>query len=123
MITVTIWHKDDTPKTIPLEEGQTIIGRDPRCGIHLDTDSVSRKHARLIYSDKKLLLTDLESANGTYIGDRRIKEEGLRHGDTIRIADFLLTFQAAQANTGGAPTRILEKPRSSTKSGSWFSWR
>ena len=122
MITVTIWHNDETPRTVPLREGESIIGRSAGCAIRLDSDAVSRKHARLIYANNKLLLSDLGSSNGTYIKERRIEEEGLRNGDTIRIADFLLTFRAIRSRAGES-TKVLERPGTVSKSRSWFRFK
>lgn len=51
-----------------------------------DVPSVSRVHARLCFEESGLVLEDLGSRNGTYVGDRRI--EGpcqLRSGDRFSI--------------------------------------
>ena len=38
------------------------------------------------------MIRDLESTNGTYLNDTRIKEDLLKEGDRIRIGNTLLTF-------------------------------
>ena len=50
-----------------------LIGRSPDCDFVLTEDSVSARHAGLSRQDGYLLLEDLDSANGTYVADRRVK--------------------------------------------------
>jgi hypothetical protein len=75
-----------------------VLGRaDPRTGERPDVDltpmgaaerGVSRKHARLNVQDEHLLLTDLESMNGTYVRGLRLAPNTptmLRKGDQILL--------------------------------------
>ncbi len=49
-----------------------LIGADPRCDLVVDQPTVSAQHCRLTRTDKGYLLEDLQSTNGTFVGDRRI---------------------------------------------------
>jgi len=51
----------------------------------LNDVQVSRKHAVLQLHDRRIVLKDLGSTNGTFIGNRQIKEEELKHLDEISI--------------------------------------
>jgi hypothetical protein len=42
---------------------------------------------------------DLDSKNGTYVGDQRITSARLEEGDRIRVGAFLLTFHKHDPNT------------------------
>ena len=50
------------------------IGRDEGCDIRLDIPAVSRRHAEVQYRDGRWWFKDLESANGSYIGGKKVRE-------------------------------------------------
>jgi pilus assembly protein CpaF len=66
-----------------------LIGRDTRCDLVLNHDSISRKHAELFIDlDGNVFITDLKSKNGTYINGRRIYDsEQLFNGDKLIVGD------------------------------------
>jgi DNA-binding winged helix-turn-helix (wHTH) protein len=81
-------------RRIPLEPGESILGRDPGVGIHLDDPSVSRRHARILISAEGATLEDLGSKNGTFLGERKIDlPEPLSDNDTLRIGSVALTIR------------------------------
>ncbi|HPO16243.1 MAG TPA: HD domain-containing protein [Candidatus Hydrogenedentes bacterium] len=69
------------------------IGRNPDNTIHLDDLQVSRKHAVVQRDAKGIMVKDMGSGNGTYIGNRRILEYRLSDGDVIRIGAQELRFE------------------------------
>lgn len=71
------------------------IGRNPDNTIHLDDLQVSRKHAVVQRDAKGVMVKDMGSGNGTYIGNRRILEYRLSDGDVIRIGAQELRFECA----------------------------
>jgi DNA-binding winged helix-turn-helix (wHTH) protein len=81
-------------RRIPLEPGETIIGRDPGAAVFLDDKSVSRRHARIVISEEGATLEDLGSKNGTYLQDARIESRSpLSDGDKIRVGSVPLTVR------------------------------
>jgi hypothetical protein len=66
-----------------LTTGVTTIGRHPESSVVVEDVSVSSHHASITLENGKCLLRDLNSANGTKVGDQPIKEVELRDGDTI----------------------------------------
>lgn len=48
--------------------GETVVGRDPDCGVVLDDDRVSRRHAVLAAGAPGWSISDLGSKNGTSVG-------------------------------------------------------
>lgn len=62
-----------------------IIGRDPSVDIVLQGGHISRRHAELSIRDNQLWLKDLNSANGTFVNDRRITEQQLQQNDELQI--------------------------------------
>jgi len=58
---------------------ETIIGRAPGVDIFLDSDTVSRQHARLVITGDQVTVEDLGSRNGTYVDMDVVKEPRLLH--------------------------------------------
>jgi Mg-chelatase subunit ChlD len=64
-----------------------VIGRNGACALPLvGDDEVSARHARLFVQDRRLLLEDLGSTNGTWLnGVRLLAPTPLREGDVLRV--------------------------------------
>jgi diguanylate cyclase (GGDEF)-like protein len=63
------------------------IGRSTGISVSLpDVLSVSRRHARLVYDNRQVMLEDLGSTNGTYLNGRKVHDaERLRSGDRFQV--------------------------------------
>ncbi len=69
------------------------IGRAPTNQIVIKDERCSRNHAELFTSEGHWTLRDLESRNGTVVGDKILKGDWiLRAGDVIRIGHSQLVF-------------------------------
>jgi len=71
------------PVTIGREEGNTI---------QLNDERVSRFHVKIQEDHEKLVLTDLESTNGTKVNGEDIQLRILRFGDMVTIGRSVLLF-------------------------------
>ena len=80
-------------KTIPLDQESLSIGRDPGNQLHLDDPALSRRHCMVIRDGETFKVRDLDSLNGTYVNQARIKEQVLNHGDQISLGDSVFIFQ------------------------------
>ena len=67
------------------------IGRAPRADFIVDVPLVSRLHCRLTANPTGLEIFDLDSTNGTFVNDRRVKQAMLTPGDHIKIGPVSLT--------------------------------
>lgn len=72
-----------TPVTIGREEGNDI---------QLNDERVSRYHIKIQEDHDKLVLTDLESTNGTKVNGEEIQLRILRHGDMITVGRSVLLY-------------------------------
>lgn len=63
----------------------THIGRETDNDVVLDDPATSRHHAEILFRDGHYVVTDLRSANGTYVNEERVSERALADGDAIRI--------------------------------------
>jgi pSer/pThr/pTyr-binding forkhead associated (FHA) protein len=70
-----------TPAFVP-EEGCR-LGRDRRCMLSIDDESLSRDHCRFFFRAGKLWVADLGSANGTLLNGSPVQTAALAVGDHI----------------------------------------
>ncbi|MFC1735693.1 ATP-binding protein [Candidatus Hydrogenedentota bacterium] len=76
---------------------QTIVGRDPSVDICVRDDLLSRKHARISFSQGHCSIRDLGSSNGTYVNGERIKDALIKDGDAIRVGNHVFLFCTTEA--------------------------
>lgn len=62
------------------------LGRSETCQVIVRRNDISRLHARIERDEHRYILSDADSANGTYINGQRIhRAQQLRHGDRIGL--------------------------------------
>ncbi|MCA1562746.1 MAG: winged helix-turn-helix domain-containing protein [Acidobacteria bacterium] len=101
-------------RTVRLVEGENIVGRDPECSVWLDSDSVSRRHARIVVdsADRRLLLDDLGSKNGTRLRGVRVRERvELSDGDELVFGAVRVKLRSWTSATGAETKRITRPKR------------
>ena len=77
-------------------ERDTTIGRDEENTICLMDSRISRNHARISYQEGQWVLNDLDSRNGTFLNDKRIRRHTLQPGDRIRLGQTILRLREAE---------------------------
>jgi pSer/pThr/pTyr-binding forkhead associated (FHA) protein len=87
-----------------LAGGEVTIGRSPGNTIVIDNAGVSRRHAVIRVVGEKVVLEDLDSANGTFVRGQRVEEYELRDGDEIAIVKHRLVYRIPKESEG--PTRL-----------------
>lgn len=78
--------------TVPIENDETLLGRDKKCHVVLDLVNVSRVHARILSNGEDFILEDMNSTNGTFVNNVRIIRCVLHDNDQIRIGEARLVF-------------------------------
>jgi pSer/pThr/pTyr-binding forkhead associated (FHA) protein len=68
------------------------IGREEGNGLRLNDERVSRFHAKVQVEDGDIILTDLDSTNGTRVNGTAIQIRRLRAGDQVSIGRSMLLF-------------------------------
>jgi DNA-binding winged helix-turn-helix (wHTH) protein len=85
-------------REIALAEGENVLGRDYDVEVRVDDAKVSRRHARITIDGDRAMLEDLDSSNGTFHNDRRLKEAAvLADGDRIQLGRVHLVFRSLAA--------------------------
>jgi hypothetical protein len=74
------------------------LGRHESNDVQLNSRTVSNFHAEITNEDSSIVLRDLGSTNGTYVGDRRIEEAtSIANGDRLRIGNHVMVMQLKPA--------------------------
>lgn len=92
---------------VPVSEPSLTIGREAACTIRVDSQYVSRQHARIEQRDEGVVFIDLGSRNGSMINGGRVQGEALlRPGDVISIADVTVECLADEGSDGTTRTFV-----------------
>src|SRR6266851_1461658 len=87
------------------------IGREEGNLLRLNDERVSRYHAKVQLDGGDLILTDLESTNGTRVNGHVVQIRRLRFGDRITVGRSLLLFGSdEEINERRATLRASLKP-------------
>ena len=106
-------------KIVLLQEGQavpfemttaeTVIGRHPECTFQINSNMVSRKHAKIVKKGDQFVVEDLQSGNGTFVNGKKIDgPTALAHDDRIKLGPILLRFETPEG--AAAPKPAAPKP-------------
>ena len=97
------------------EEG-AILGRDSNCELRLKDNSISRRHARLIFLEGDWQLVDMGSRNGLRIDGKKVEKILLNGGEQIKIGKLSLRFHL----DSGEDWERKEESRQASQSGDGF---
>ena len=91
------------PRSIPLPEGRTVIGRDPEADLWIEDEAISWNHVEIESRGGVLMATDLDSRNGTALnGEPLDRPRRLRSGDTLIVGAHRLEVAVGPATPVGA---------------------
>lgn len=98
------------------------IGREEGNMLRLNDERVSRFHAKVQTEDGDVIITDLESTNGTRVNGSPVQIRRLRPGDQISIGRSMLLFGtldeiAARRGTGQPAAKAASAPDGHTVAG------
>ncbi len=71
------------------------IGRDSQCDLPIPSPNVSRRHAEVARAGNSYTITDLGSANGTFVNGKRVRSAVLNPGDEVQIGPYKLIYNLA----------------------------
>ena len=78
---------------IPLGVDPITIGRTYDCEVSIPIPGVRRRHARIVHVNDTDFIEAKDTVNATFVNGVAIgSRTELKHGDQIRIADFIVTF-------------------------------
>ncbi len=87
------------------------IGREEGNALRLNDERVSRYHAKIQLEDADVIITDLDSTNGTRVNGAAVQIRRLRAGDQISIGRTMLlygTMEEIEARRSGKMAPVVE---------------
>jgi len=80
--------------TLPLREGENVVGRHPASAVWINAASVSRVHARIIATASGVTVEDTNSRNGTFVDGKPIAAPHLLiDGSTLTFGSEETSFR------------------------------
>src|SRR5688500_16957694 len=94
-----------TGPPVDVQAERVLLGRDPAADVVLNDPSVSRRHAVIERRGAFWVVLDQQSANGTWVDDRRVTEAPLQAGQRLRLGAVAFTVVVPDA-----PARAYKRP-------------
>ncbi|MGD9128674.1 MAG: FHA domain-containing protein [Planctomycetia bacterium] len=95
-VTLRVLDGADRGKTYEEVSLPVTLGREDGNGIQINDERVSRYHVKLQQDKERIVLTDLDSTNGTKVNGETIRLWILRPGDVIMIGRTMLVYGSEQ---------------------------
>src|SRR5512135_3626640 len=93
--------------TVFLLSGErSVVGRSPDCEVSIPEPWVSSRHALFERRGDELWLVDLDSRNGTWLGDQRVREARLRDGDKVGFGRTNARVRIPAARPAASPAAV-----------------
>ncbi len=89
---VLVFLDDDQPVKYPLYKNVMTIGRSEQADIRVNSDFISRVHARLVSTESGVVVEDVDSKNGIRVNSKLTDRQSLQHGDVIALGKLRFTF-------------------------------
>ena len=106
MMTIKITTKGAADRIESFAKDEIVVGRGDDSDLLLTRGSVSKRHARLLLRAGKVMISDLESHNGTHVNGRAIKAPSIvMPGDLIYIGEYVLEVLLEDPNRSGKRKR------------------
>jgi len=102
MAKLQIFFPDGTETTYDLPEEKTSVGRISENQLHVPDDSVSSRHAEIIFENANFYVRDLASTNGTFVNGSKIESAVLNHGDEVRFGSVACLFLSENSDSSKA---------------------
>ncbi|MCA3006495.1 MAG: FHA domain-containing protein [Phycisphaerales bacterium] len=119
-VSLVMVRADGSSREFKLERDTTVIGRDEHARLRIPLPSVSRRHCELKHDGDEVTVTDLGSANGTFVNGQKAKTAELSPGDllavgpvvfVVRIDGFPCDIDAKDAYAAGLVAAASEDGR------------
>jgi pSer/pThr/pTyr-binding forkhead associated (FHA) protein len=86
---------------VELRRTDNLIGRHSEADVRLPLPDVSRRHCRFVWSLAGWQVIDLDSLNGVFVNDVKVRQAGLRPGDLVRLGGFTFRVELGAKTDAG----------------------
>lgn len=110
--TIIVEKGPDAGREFTVSEAGCDIGRSPQNGIVLNDGELSRKHCRIEFRGEDLWISDLASANGTFVNGQEVPEKRIVAGDVVLIGASQLRVRgkAVEKAKEGEKPQVVTTP-------------
>ena len=92
-IYIELQRRDGETRRLEFSKPEVTFGRVQGNDVVLPVGNISKRHARLVLKDGKMIIVDLKSTNGTYVNGRKITSPlVIRDTDRVYMGDFIFSF-------------------------------
>ena len=102
-VVLVVYHREGAERVLLSPNIPVTIGRALPSQVRIGDDSLSREHARFTRSQSSVLVEDLRSTNGTWIGGARVDRGELKPGDEVMLGNVLVSVRALTEEESGMP--------------------
>ena len=99
-IMLTILKGANKGRQYPIVQGQSIkLGRGSNADILLHDTMSSRLHCQISNQGSQVVVSDLDSSNGTFLNEKPLKAAKVYSGDRLRIGTTVFEFRGVESGT------------------------
>lgn len=92
---------DGEESRVELNRPEVVLGRHPDCEVQVNSNMVSRRHARMWQEGDEYRIEDLGSGNGTFLNGKKLEGPGVvKHDDRIKLGPILIRLDAPELGGG-----------------------
>jgi predicted component of type VI protein secretion system len=104
-ITVQVTEPGSPPFVGHFPSNEVTFGRNSVNELQIARYVFSRRHARVVLRDRKLIIVDLKSTHGVFVDGRRIGSPVVITADSVvKVGEVLLRFSICQQPPSAAPS-------------------
>jgi hypothetical protein len=81
------------PGLVELKGDLLVLGRGGKADILVDSEEVSRDHARFVRIEDEYQVEDADSRNGVYLNGVKVHLALLREGDELQFGDLVYVYR------------------------------
>lgn len=84
-------------RQFPLRPSETVLGRQADSHVSLESQAVSRHHARILCEEDRFFVEDMQSSNGTYVNGKRVHGRvPLTPEDTLQVGPYVMALRLSK---------------------------
>lgn len=97
----------DAHTRVPVTDTPTVVGSGPKAGLRVGDCTVSAAHCRIRREGSRLVVEDLDSTNGTFVGNARVERAMLGVGAVVSIGRTTITVSDGEDESSVGDARPL----------------
>ena len=110
MPTLTVLKGRRFDRELDFEKDNFFIGREDGNDLVLEDASISRVHAKFMHDASGWSVVDLNSTNGVYVNNAKVKEMPIKSGDVLVLGEYTFIVRG----TGAPGEAVTEAPSEAT---------